>query len=101
MMSAYGKIMTKSGKMEKWMRINHLLSEQSQGPGGTRFPIPVLYQHGKLAHFNLSLYINHPSSLVNAGILPLIHHIYLKMGYHKTIMVVFTKECVKTVRINP
>lgn len=59
MMSTHEKIMAKSEKIEKWIRINHLLSEQSQRPGRTKFPIPVLYQHGKLAHFNLSRYINH------------------------------------------
>lgn len=33
--------------------LNHL-GEQSPRRGRTKFPIPVLYQHGKLAHFNLS-----------------------------------------------
>lgn len=100
-MPAHEKAMAKSEKIEKLIRINHLLSEQSQGPGRTKFPIPVLDQRGKLAHFNLSLYINHSSSLVKAGILLLIHHIYLQRGCHKTIMVVFAKEYVKTIRIAP
>lgn len=87
-MSAHEKIMAKSENIEKWIRINHLVSEQSQRPGRTKFPIPVLYPRGKLAHFNLSLYISHSSSLVEAEILPLILYIYLKIGCHKTITVV-------------
>lgn len=42
-MSAHEEIIAKSEKIEKWMRINHLLSEQIQVPRRTKFPVSVLY----------------------------------------------------------